>query len=96
VFDAYYYFTVDFDEDPASHALTVKVYLERDLELWSILANAGAKIVPTAFDKIHKHLNTSDSNNVESITGLVPVLTGVTPLGLYSNRFAGTVFKCCC
>lgn len=91
VFDAYYYFAENSEEDPASQTLTVMVYSEEDLELWSILTNTDAKVAPPAFDNYTKVQNTSDSTTVGSIAELVPEFTGATPLGVYSNWFTGSV-----
>lgn len=91
VFDAYYHSVENFDDDPASQALTAMVYSEGALELWTILTNTDAEAAPPAFDNYTAIQNTTDTTTVGSIADLVPEFTGPTPSGVYPSWFTGSV-----
>lgn len=91
VFDAYYQFSEDFDNDPTSEALLSMGYAEGDLALRTILSNTRAQVAPEAFDKFTAIRNLSDTSTVTSVAELVPAFTGGTPLGVYPNWFSGSV-----
>lgn len=91
VFDAYYHFAEDFDNDPTSEALVSLGYAEGDLALRAILSNTQAKVAPSAFDKFTTIRNLSDTSTVTSVAELVPAFTGGTPLGVYPNWFSGSL-----
>jgi hypothetical protein len=91
VFNAYYHFAEDFDDDPTSEALVSLGYAEGNLALRAILSNTKAEVAPPAFDKFTAVRNLSDTSTVTSVAELVPAFTGGTPLGVYPNWFSGSV-----
>lgn len=91
IFDAYFQFSEDFDNDPASEAVVSLTYRERELALQMLLSNTQAQVAPPAFDKFTAIKNLSDTSTVASVAELVPAFTGGTPLGVYPNWFSGSV-----